>query len=269
MKLTHQRIIERHGHYLMKNNICIFDLDGTLYFDGVTDDCTVSSCHELHASGWRLVYASNNTSKTIADYEQKLSFLGFPNTKGNVLTPLIPMTDWLKESNYRKVWILAPRNVQEYIEAIGGVKSDPNADIVIVCFDRTLTYEKLKIACELINSGRPYVVSHTDLCCPTKLGPIPDCGLFQQLIESTTGIQPITQFGKPSAHYLAALKEKFIKNDIPVYFVGDRLATDIQTGLSLGVTPVLISKKDCRTNLADKILVYPDVATFISKEIQT
>ena len=62
---------------------------------------------------------------------------------------------------------------------------EEKADYVVVGFDQTLTYERLTIACRLIDKGVPYVATHPDVRCPIEGGEfIPDTGAMLELIKT-------------------------------------------------------------------------------------
>lgn len=69
---------------------------------------------------------------------------------------------------------------------------EEKTDFVVVGFDMSLDYEKLAIACRLIDRGVPYVATHPDVRCPIEGGEfIPDCGAMIKLIETATGKKPV------------------------------------------------------------------------------
>ena len=49
-------------------------------------------------------------------------------------------------------------------------------DIVVLGFDTTLTYEKLRRACRFLAAGKEYIATHPDFTCPTADGFMPDTG---------------------------------------------------------------------------------------------
>lgn len=134
---------------------------------------------------------------------------------------------------------------------------------MIVAFDRELDYDKLVVACGLINRGVPYYLTHIDLACPSDVGPIPDCGAIGRLVQATTGVEATGHFGKPGDLMLGYL-QKLAQPGEAVMVAGDRDYTDAEIGLRLGAHTVLVcsgeykretkavdSRIDVRDTLAD------------------
>jgi 4-nitrophenyl phosphatase len=92
---------------------------------------------------------------------------------------------------------------------------------VILGFDKTLTYDKLRTACDLIRRGVLFIATHPDFNCPTPEEPIPDCGAMIALITAVTGVKPKI-IGKPNTEMVEALCAKFGINRSKVAMIGDR-----------------------------------------------
>ena len=117
---------------------------------------------------------------------------------------------------------------------------EEKADIVITSFDTTLTYEKLTVACDFIRYGKPYIATHPDFNCPTETGFAPDIGAIIAFIEASAGRRPDLILGKPYGGIVedALAITGLCKNQLAM--VGDRLYTDIATGVNFGMLSVLV-----------------------------
>lgn len=118
------------------------------------------------------------------------------------------------------------------------VHDDP--DIVLLGFDKTLTYEKLKNACLWLQAGKKYIATHPDINCPMEEGPIPDTGAMIEMIAASTGRRPDVIIGKPYPPIIDALFEHYQYDRDEIAMVGDRLYTDIQTGINAGIVSILV-----------------------------
>ena len=112
-------------------------------------------------------------------------------------------------------------------------------DIVVVGFDKTLTYEKLTNACTYIRNGALFLATHLDINCPVKGGFIPDCGAMCAAITLSTGIEP-KYVGKPFPETVDMVVDKSGVSKERITFVGDRLYTDVATGVKNGAKGVLV-----------------------------
>ena len=111
--------------------------------------------------------------------------------------------------------------------------------MVVIGFDTTLTYEKLSKACTFIREGAVFLATHLDINCPTETGFIPDCGSFCAAISLSTGKQP-KYLGKPFAETVEMVLDKTGYSAGEVAFVGDRLYTDVATGVKNGAAGILV-----------------------------
>ena len=117
-------------------------------------------------------------------------------------------------------------------------ESDP--DIVVICFDTSLSYDRLYKACSFINEGKLYIASHPDNNCPAEGCPMPDVGSFIQMIKATLGKEPDVIIGKPYSGMAEAIVEKYGFARKEIAMVGDRLYTDILFGVDNGFNSILV-----------------------------
>lgn len=245
------------------------DLDGTIYVDGVIIDNVDAELCRVASLGMHIHYLTNNTSSSSDQYIDKLSKLNLPVSEKSVISPTVILSDWLR-NRCSRIFAVGTGSFCEELKFRSGVEiTEHNAEVVIVAFDRELTYAKLESACRLINAGVPWYLTHIDLACPTRQGPIPDCGSIGQLIEATTGIAPSGHFGKPGELMLDYLR-RLIRTDEHVIVAGDRLYTDAAVGLELGAQTILVctGEFDPTTSQCDeRIEVHRTLAEFLQLSV--
>ena len=131
---------------------------------------------------------------------------------------------------------------------------------MVVGFDMSLDYEKLAIACRLIDRGVPYVATHPDVRCPIEGGEfIPDCGAMIKLIETATGKKPAAITGKPYHYMVDVVMERTGYKKDEIAMVGDRLSTDIAFGLNNGILSVLVLTGEATLEDVEKENILPDI----------
>ena len=108
-------------------------------------------------------------------------------------------------------------------------------------FDTELTFGKLRDVCYLLATrpGIPYLASHPDLACPTEFGFVPDCGSICDMVYNATGRQPFF-VGKPNPLMPNLAMEWSGCAGEDTVVIGDRLSTDIESGVRAGVDTVLV-----------------------------
>ena len=224
------------GFDLQAKRAFVCDLDGTLFVGDRPIRSAVDYVIANSKSGrFRFYYLTNNTSKRPQDYMQKLLRAGIPVKADQILTPLVTLEEYIREKEYRSVYLVASAKVTRYLEVrladVGTVfEYNPKKnELIALTFDRELTYDKLANAARLWNmhnGGNPidYVMTHPDNFCPSEDGPIPDIGGMARLLETTNGMKPSRIFGKPSPSLLRPVLKNYRPDEVAV--VGDRLYTD-------------------------------------------
>lgn len=235
-------------------NIKLFalDMDGTIYLDTTPLDGAIEFCNKLYERDM-LCYFTNNSSKNPMDYVEKLNKIGFPAERRHIITSGDVTIAYLnKYHKGESVYLLGTKALEDsFIQ--GGITLSDKADIVVVGFDMTLTYEKLERACTLIRNGAKFYSTHPDINCPTKDGFIPDSGAICAAIELSTGVKP-RFFGKPNAETVEMLELKSGLSRDNICMVGDRLYTDIALGKKNGMMSILVMTGETTKEMLDEAL---------------
>ena len=218
----------------------VLDMDGTFYLGDRLIEGSLDFLEKVKETGRRFVFFTNNSSRIPSFYQKKLEKMGCFVDKSEVITSGNVTIAYL-QTNYagKKVYLVGtPLLVESFEEAgINLVQEDP--DVVVVGFDTTLTYEKLEKACTYIRNGATFLATHLDINCPTEDGFIPDCGAMCALITKSTGVEP-RYLGKPFPETMdMVLQITGCKKD-EIVFVGDRLYTDVATGVKNGAKGFLV-----------------------------
>ena len=218
----------------------VLDMDGTFYLGDRLIEGSLDFLEKVKETGRRFVFFTNNSSRIPSFYQKKLEKMGCFVDKSEVITSGNVTIAYLK-THYadKKIYLVGtPLLVESFEEAgINLVQEDP--DVVVVGFDTTLTYEKLEKACTYIRNGATFLATHLDINCPTEDGFIPDCGAMCALITKSTGVEP-RYLGKPFPETMdMVLQITGCKKD-EIVFVGDRLYTDVATGVKNGAKGFLV-----------------------------
>lgn len=234
------------GHYpleLINKKLFLFDMDGTIYEEETVFDGTRQLLDMIESIGGRYVFITNNSSKSVADYIKKVNRLGIKGDFDNFFTSAQAAILYLK-NNYleKKVYCQGTMSlVKELINAgiVVTEEVEDNVDVVLVGFDTELTSAKLRKTCELLQRDIPFIATNPDIKCPVNFGFIPDCGSICYMLEAATDKKPV-YLGKPQPSMVNIVMEKFGYNAGETCVIGDRLYTDIATGLNAGVTSICV-----------------------------
>lgn len=228
---------------LVNKKLFLFDMDGTIYEEESVFEGTHQLLELIDRIGGKYVFITNNSSKSVVDYIQKVNKLGIKGDADNFFTSAQATILYLKK-NYlgKKVYCQGTKSlINELIHAGIDVTEEvkDNIDVVLVGFDTELTSEKLRKTCELLQREIPFIATNPDLRCPVKFGFIPDCGSICNMIEAATEKKPV-YIGKPEPVMVDIVMEKFGFSKEETCVIGDRLYTDIATGLNAGVTTICV-----------------------------
>jgi len=227
---------------LKDKKLFLLDMDGTIYLDNELFDGTLEFLEYLKQTGRHYVFITNNSSKSVEKYIEKLDKLGIKSSAHNFLTSADAMCVYLKKKNYKKIYIIGTKSFSSQLEANNlPVTTSLEDDIDCLCmgFDTELSFNKIQDACILLNRDIDYVATNPDLVCPTAYGFAPDCGSIAQMLYTATKKQP-KYIGKPQPEmiYMAMNKSGFSKNETVV--IGDRLYTDVAAGANAQVDTVFV-----------------------------
>jgi len=219
----------------------ILDLDGTVYLGDRPVQGTVDFIRR-NAGLKEMFFLTNNTSRNLADYVAKLARFGLAVGEERILSPLLPLVDFLEGQGLLRIYPVGNPSFRAYLqqrlpELVFTAGADCQA--VVLAYDTELTYAKLAASCLLLQ--RPevqFLATHPDLVCPSPRGPLPDAGSFIKLYQAATGRLPQRVFGKPDPAILGALLKRFGREEMVM--VGDRLSTDKVLAENAGIEFILV-----------------------------
>lgn len=254
---------------LKTKKVFLLDMDGTLYIDETLVDGTLDLIYALHREGRRPVYVTNNSSRSVGDYVAKLNRLGIRSEAHEFFTSSMATALFLKrELPGRKVFCMGTRSLVQELEESGiRVTTEYGEDVeaVVLGYDTELTYGKLEIVCRLLKKDLPYLATNPDWVCPVWYGFAPDCGAMAEMIRHATGKTP-RFIGKPEPMILQEALRKLDAVPQDAVVVGDRLYTDIQSGLNAGITTVAVLSGESTLDDIRKSQVKPD---FVIPSVKT
>ena len=229
------------------------DLDGTTYLG----DNPLPGAEEFYRAarnlGKRVLYLTNNSSRSPEQYLAKLRAMGIPARDGEVFTSGEATLSYLKQKGCRRIYPIATTEFRRMMLDAGFELDEQHPDYVVLGFDTEMTYEKLKKGCLLLRDGVRLVATHPDVVCPTEEGEVPDAGSMLALIEAATGRRPEMIVGKPNPLMLEFALKRLRVPKAAAAMVGDRIDTDMAMATLSGVTSILVlsgvaTAEDARTS---------------------
>jgi NagD protein len=220
-----------------------FDLDGTVYLGDALLPSAKRTIDALRSAGRAIVFISNNPLRTRADYAEKLTRLGIAASPDDVINSSYVLVDYLRRTMPGvNLFVIGEASIQSELRGAGFTLTDSvkDIDLVVACFDRTFTYQKLQTAFDAIRAGARFIATNRDAYCPTPDGGLPDCAAIIAAIEACTKHPVEEVVGKPSAIMGRLLTERLRVSPDDCLITGDRPETDVAMGIASGMATALV-----------------------------
>lgn len=251
---------------LKQKRLFLLDMDGTIYLDDALFDGTLDFLAYIRSVGGRYMFLTNNSSKSVGKYIEKLAKLGIPSTKEDFLTSTNATIIHLKQQNYRKIYAFGTAAFRQQLAEAGlpiTNRLEDGIDCLCMGFDTELSFQKLEDACILLGRGVDYIATNPDWVCPTWYGFVPDCGSIAQILHTATKRLP-TFIGKPQSAMveLALAESGYAPQQAAI--IGDRLYTDIACGVNAGISTIFVLSgegtiEDLKTSQVQPTYIYQNI----------
>lgn len=240
----------------------ICDMDGVLWRGNEPLKGMTEFFQLLDDAALPFVLATNNSSKTPADYLVKLAGMGVNTVEeANIITSGTATVDFLLREYPQgaRVHLLGGDGLRQLLSAAGFSLVETGAKVVVVGIDMALTYDKLKNAALNIRAGGRFIATNPDRTFPMPEGLVPGNGSIAALLESATD-QRAEFIGKPHPPMFTVALERMNATPANTLMIGDRLNTDIDGAAALGIrTALVLSGVTQMADLATSA-VQPDIA---------
>lgn len=229
---------------LRGKRLFLLDMDGTIYLDETLFDGTIDFLNYVNQTGRRYLFLTNNSSRGVDSYVEKLARLGIPATAEDFLTSTDALIEALRREGLadRRIYAFGTASFRRQLADAGFSVTDRLEDGIglLVCgFDRELTFQKLEDACILLGRGVDWLATNPDWVCPTWYGYVPDCGSVCQMLSRATGRRP-RFIGKPEPAMVRLAMQKCGCTEAQTIVVGDRIYTDVACGVNAGVDAAFV-----------------------------
>jgi len=255
--------------FLDNFDVFLFDCDGVLWSGDHVFPGTAETIKYLRDGGKQLVFVTNNSTKSRADYKKKFDANGITanvdEVFGSSYSASIYISRILKlEAPKNKVFVLGESGIEQELESenvpyIGGTDSafrrdmtpddfksiadgsalDPDVGCVLIGLDFHINYLKMATAFAYLRKGAVFLATNIDSTLPMSGALFPGAGSAGAGVVKAYGKEPVA-LGKPSQAMMDAIEGKFKLDRSRTCMVGDRLNTDIQFGIDGGLGGTLM-----------------------------
>lgn len=219
----------------------ILDMDGVLWRGDLPLGDLPTIFREINQQGFKVVLATNNAILSVEQYQQKIERFGVKLDEWQIINSSQATARYLskKYPHGGPIFIIGEEGLYTTLEREGYYHSEKNAKAVVAGLDRTITYEKLKLATILIRNGSEFIGTNPDKTYPMPEGLVPGAGSILAALEAATEIPPRI-IGKPAPEMYYAALERLGTTPEETLVVGDRLETDIAGAQATGCLSGLV-----------------------------
>jgi 4-nitrophenyl phosphatase len=223
----------------------ILDMDGVIWRSDAPIGDLPSIFARIKERGLKYVFATNNGTKTPAEYQTKLADLGVRVDESQIVTSAMGAAHMLAQKfpPGTKGFMIGEAGIREALVEKGfnivAAENAQEADFFVMGIDRDITFDKMREATLLVRRGIPFYATNPDKTFPTPRGEIPGAGAWISVVTTATNIEPIYA-GKPLPFMMELSLERLGTKKEETLVVGDRLETDIAAGQAVGCPCALV-----------------------------
>ncbi|MCJ7626400.1 MAG: HAD-IIA family hydrolase [Anaerolineaceae bacterium] len=219
----------------------ILDMDGVIWKSDQPIGNIAEIFNSISSLGLQFCFATNNSTKTRAQYQQKLQSHGIDVEQSQIITSSIATVNTLKKifPKGSPIYVIGENGLVSDLIDAGFLVEEKKAVAVVAGLDSGFTFEKLRKATLLIRNGASFYGTNPDKSFPSPEGITPGAGAILAAVETATDTKPIIS-GKPYPMMIEIALSEMGITPKQALLIGDRLETDILAGQNAGCKTGLV-----------------------------
>jgi NagD protein len=225
---------------LQKPECWLCDMDGVLVHEGFPVPGADEFIRALVAAGRRFLVLTNNSIYTPRDLQARLARAGIEVPPEAIWTSALATAQFLDAQRPQgTAYVIGEAGLTTALHSAGYVLTDTDPDYVVLGETRTYSFERITKAIRLVEAGARFIATNPDPTGPSHEGALPATGAVAALITKATGVDPYF-VGKPNPLMMRSALNTVKGHSESTAMVGDRMDTDVVSGLEAGLTTVLV-----------------------------
>jgi NagD protein len=219
----------------------------------------------LRDRGMPFLLLTNNSIFTARDLQARLARGGIEVPEESIWTSALATAQFLDGQRPEgTAYVIGEAGLTTAMHSIGYVMTDRDPDYVVLGETRTYSFEAITTAIRLIDSGARFIATNPDPTGPSVAGPIPATGSVAALVTRATGVAPYF-VGKPNPLMMRSALNRIDAHSETTVMVGDRMDTDVISGLEAGMRTVLVLTGSTRPDAVERFPYRPtDIRTSVA-----
>jgi NagD protein len=216
------------------------DMDGVLVHEETAIPGATEFLARLQETGRTFLVLTNNSIFTPRDLRARLLQSGLDVPEQAIWTSALATAQFLADQRaHGSAYVIGEAGLTTALHAVGYVMSPRNPDYVVLGETRTYSFEAITTAIRLIERGARFIATNPDATGPTPDGSLPATGSVAALISKATGVSPYF-VGKPNPLMMRSALNRIEAHSETAVMVGDRMDTDVISGIEAGMRTVLV-----------------------------
>lgn len=183
---------------------------------------------------------TNNSIYTPRDLSARLRQHGIDIAEENIWTSALATARFLDDQRPGgTAFVVGEAGLITALHQAGYTMTDNDPDYVVLGEQRSLSFERITMATRLIRNGARFIATNPDATGPSVRGPIPATGSVAALMTHATGVAPYF-VGKPNPLMMRSALNAIGAHSESTAMIGDRMDTDIISGMEAGLETILV-----------------------------
>ncbi|MBE7024629.1 MAG: HAD family hydrolase [Ruminococcaceae bacterium] len=218
----------------------ICDMDGVIYHGSKLLEGVDKFLDWIHKEKKNFLFLTNSSERSPRELSQKLARLGLDIDPSHFYTSALATASFLaSQCPGGSAYVIGEPGLTGALYDAGISMNDYNPDYVVVGESRSYNIEKIEHAIHLVLAGAKLIGTNTDLTGPSERGILPACRALVAPIELATG-RSAYFIGKPNPIIMRHAMKKLGTRREETAIVGDRMDTDILSGIQTEIDTVLV-----------------------------
>ena len=227
------------------------DMDGVLVHEEHLVPGADQFLGELLSHDVPFLVLTNNSIYTPRDLRARLSRTGLDVPENAIWTSAMATARFLNSQRPNgSAFVIGEAGLTTALHEIGYVLTDRDPDYVVLGETRTYSFTAITNAIRLVEAGAKFIATNPDATGPSREGSLPATGSVAALIERATGHSPY-YVGKPNPLMMRSALRSLGAHSETTLMIGDRMDTDVRSGLEAGLQTILVLSGISTTETAD------------------
>ena len=218
----------------------LMDMDGVLVHEETAIPGADRFLGALREREIPFLVLTNNSIYTRRDLAARLLVAGLEVPDEAIWTSALATARFLAEQRPKgSAFVIGESGLTTALHDVGYTLTERDPDYVVLGETRTYSFERITQAIRLIENGARFIATNPDPTGPSPDGPLPATGSVAALISRATDKDPY-YVGKPNPLMMRSALNAIDAHSETTAMIGDRMDTDIVSGLEAGLETILV-----------------------------